>query len=280
MVWGAAAVWQAEIVVRSENHDRQRCKPAYEQHLWEDLRRLGVDFPATFDLDRGTPSRYRQSDCRQEYLLALRELEKQGLVYACECSRGSLKSANAPFSPSGELIYPGICRSKNIAIDKGLTLRLRIDEEAIVQWRDFSCATLLREEPHKGCGDMPLVDKHGNFTYQMCVVLDDIRHGITHIVRGQDVAASTARQVYLRQILGAPNDVLFYHHPLLTDEEGQKLGKRFRSTPVRAMLAEGNSPKSVIGDAAFIGGLTPSCMQLSWEEGVELTANFLKNKLK
>jgi len=98
-------------------------------------------------------------------------------------------------------------------------------------------------------------DRDGHWTYQFAVTVDDTRQGITLVVRGQDLADSTGRQVALARLLGRPVPPVFLHHPLIVDAAGRKLSKSARDSGVRELRAAGLTPEAVVGRAAAAVGL-------------------------
>ncbi len=162
-----------------------------------------------------------QSHRLQAYQEALDTLRKAQLIYACTCSRQHIQTIGG--------VYDGHCRHLGLA-EQGAALRVRVDDLAIsvedrIQGRHTQA--LLRE-----CGDFILVRKDGLFAYQLAVVVDDARQGITHVVRGSDLLESTARQRYLQQCLGYHTPV-YAHIPVAVNDEWQKLSKQHFADPIR-----------------------------------------------
>lgn len=220
-VWGLARARGGRVLLRIEDHDRRRCRPQYEAALLEDLDWLGF-VPAA---GRHPPD--RQSDRLRGFGDALDELDRQGLVYACDCSRKRV----------GGQPYDGRCRERGLAREAGRGLRVRLDGEP--------------------SGDLLVRDRDGHWTYQFAVTVDDTRQGITLVVRGQDLADSTGRQVALARLLGRTVPPEFVHHPLIVDATGRKLSKSARDTGIRELRAAGLTPDAVVGRAAAAVGLIP-----------------------
>jgi glutamyl-tRNA synthetase/glutamyl-Q tRNA(Asp) synthetase len=130
--------------------------------------------------------------------------------------------------------------------------------------------------PAQQCGDVLLQDRNGHLTYQLAVVLDDLDQGIDLVVRGQDLTASTGRQIQLARLLGRTRDATFAHHPLLTDDAGKKLGKRFLSEAVAKRRAAGERGEDVLGEALWRAGLLPAARPVSAAELPELVAPCLR----
>ena len=108
-----------------------------------------------------------------------------------------------------------------------------------------------------------LRDAQGQWTYQHCVVADDIAEGITLVIRGEDILDSTGRQLQLFRALGHPAPPRYLHHPLVTDASGKKLSKKEFARSLSDLRREGWTPERVLGEAAFLGGLTPAAAPIA-----------------
>jgi glutamyl/glutaminyl-tRNA synthetase len=243
-VWGVATVLDAEVVIRMEDHDQTRCRPEYEQSILDDLAWLGFEPESQSLVSLAThPSPYRQSDVPQLYAAAFRQLAQRTKVYSCTCTRSLL----GPPDPSGERHYPGTCRGRPLACDSKHVIRAVIPEGEVLVG-DLRLGQLV-QQPQRGQGDVVVRDALGQWTYQFCVVVDDLRHGVNLIVRGEDLLASTGRQQMLARLLGRTTPSLTVHHPLVLAADGQKLSKRDRSETVRTMRERGMSAEAVVGKA-------------------------------
>ena len=242
-VWGAARAFSGRVLLRIEDHDRTRSKREFEDAILEDLEWLGfrADEPVT-----------RQSERSAKYEAALRELENRGLVYACACSRKTIEAASE--SDGGELRYPGTCRDAAVDGTKELARRVRLDEEKI-SFRDLRLGAI-EQIPSAQAGDILVRDRHGHWTYQFAVVVDDLDQGVDLVIRGEDLLSSTGRQIQLARLLGRKTPPLFLHHPLILRPDGAKLSKSNRDTGVRDLRAVGWSVERVLGAAAAALGLS------------------------
>ena len=113
----------------------------------------------------------------------------------------------------------------------------------------------ITQMPARQCGDLLLRDRTGNWTYQFAVVVDDLRHEVDLVIRGEDLLSSTGRQIMLGRMLGRERPPLFLHHPLIRNERGAKLSKSSGDTGVRELRGAGATPEAVLGDAAWRTGL-------------------------
>ena len=271
-----------------EDHDRQRCRPEYEAALLEDLEWLGftADQPSFTELRQG-PSSFRQSDNQAAYQSALDLLRARYQVYACECSRrdeadrasrtdGADKADRTARSEegetAGEVPYSGRCRDRGLAPGPGRGLRVVI-EPGEETFTDLLLSEQ-RQDPSRQCSDLLLRDRLGNWTYQFAVVVDDLRHGVTTVIRGEDLLASTGRQLRLARMLGREEPPVFAHHPLILKPSGDKLSKANRDTAVRELRASGLTAPAVIGRAALAVGLIREFRQVRAGEVEELFASW------
>jgi glutamyl/glutaminyl-tRNA synthetase len=252
-VWGIARATGGRVVLRIEDHDRQRSRPEHEWEILEDLARLGVapDEPSLDAFNGSTP--YRQSDCGPVYAAALERLRAGGLVYACDCARSTFTAYEAAKGrPWRGIGCPGGCRARGLAEDGDVGLRVAVGAGS-ERWVDL-LAGPLSDEP-AAAGDPLVRDRLGNWTYAFCVVVDDMRHGIDLVTRGRDLLDATPVQLRLARLLGRESPPSFLHHPLIRRVSGQKLSKAAGDTAVRALLDEGRTPASLFGLAARLAGL-------------------------
>ena len=243
-VWGIASALGGEVLVRLEDHDRGRYRPEYETSILEDLEWLGLrgDFP--------TPS--RQSDHQDRYHAASRRLAASASTFYCDCTRRML--AEAQGADQGETLrYPGTCRGRALTDGPGRALRLRV-EPGVESFTDLRLGRVT-QDPASQVGDFVLRDAKGQWTYQHCVVVDDLEEGITLVIRGEDILESTGRQLRLARLLGRTTPPRYFHHPLVTDAEGRKLSKKDFARSLGDLRREGWTPERVLGEAAFLGGL-------------------------
>ena len=225
-VWGLARARGAEVLLRVEDHDRIRCRPEFEAALLEDLDWLG------FEPDSGRRPVIRQSDRDAIYRDALERLRRSHHVYVCGCSRKDIGTAR----------YDGRCRARGLAEGPGRGLRV-----------EMPAAT--------DSGDLLLRDRDGHWTYQFAVTVDDLVQEVSLVIRGEDLADSTARQVALAGMLGRATPPEFVHHPLIRRRGGEKLSKSSGDTGIRQLRQAGLTPPEVIGRAAaavhLINGVEP-----------------------
>jgi glutamyl-tRNA synthetase/glutamyl-Q tRNA(Asp) synthetase len=112
----------------------------------------------------------------------------------------------------------------------------------------------MADEP-AAAGDLLVRDRVGNWTYALCVVVDDIRHGVDLVIRGRDLLDATPAQLRLASLLGRETPPLFLHHPLIRRVSGQKLSKAEGDTAIRSLLDDGRTPAELFGLAARLAGI-------------------------
>jgi glutamyl-tRNA synthetase/glutamyl-Q tRNA(Asp) synthetase len=246
--WGVARALGGRVLLRVEDHDRIRSRPKYEASILEDLDWLGLV------ADEGRSPLMRQSDALDVYGDVLNELKRTQHVYACDCSRSGIGGGR----------YAGRCRTRGLSEIPGRGLRIRFDDE-IARAHDL-LAGEVEQTPSEQCGDLLLRDRDGNWTYQFAVAVDDLRQGVTLVIRGADLLPSTGRQVLLARMLGRTTPPCFLHHPLIVGPSGEKLSKSARATGVRELRARGLEPDDVIGHAAALVGLVDSPRRLAASE--------------
>lgn len=256
-VWGIARALQGTVLLRIEDHDRIRSRPEFDRALLDDLGWLGFVSPACLDGGgAGAPRPVgdtlfvgRQSTEDEVYWKALQQLRQTHHVYACDCSRTDV----------GPGPYTGRCRARRVEERPGVGLRVELapGDETFddLRWGHVT------QTPSAQCGDMLLRDRDGHWTYQFAVVVDDLRQGVTLVIRGEDLLSSTGRQRRLARMLmdsgASPSRPLprYLHHPLIMGPDGRKLSKSAGADGVRVMRHRGVSPAEVIGAAAAAVGL-------------------------
>lgn len=262
-VWAAAKKWNLKVHLRIEDHDQSRARKAYIDGIREDLAWFGFHYD----------SESIQSRRDSIYKTALEKLESQQLVYPCYCSRKQLEAEN-PKSETGEIVYQGKCR---LLDERGKT-RDKSDEphnlrfvvpNKVIHWHDLRLGDF-DENPKMQCGDFPIRDRDNQWTYQFAVCVDDIEEGITHIVRGEDIRSSTARQIALMQALDRKDMPIYLHHALIVDQNGKKLSKRELAYSLRQDREAGKTAESLLGEVCFKAKMQAENNPLSLESAISL----------
>lgn len=245
-VWKAAHDRDGRVLLRIEDHDRQRSRPEYEAAILEDLAWLGFSHDGPL---------VRQSERDAQYRKALQPLIDRELVYGCKCTRAELASgAGTPSTSlrarreSGvELRYLNTCRDRDIPLTDDVGWRLRIDPGTEAFFDEIVGPQV--QEPASQCGDLLLRDRLGNWTYQFAVTVDDHLQKITDVVRGIDLLPSTGRQIRLARLLGRTTMPRFAHHGLVMKSATEKLSKSDGDTGIRDLRAAGWSADAVLDQA-------------------------------
>jgi glutamyl-Q tRNA(Asp) synthetase len=219
--WLDARAHAGRWLVRIEDVDTPRCVPGAAETILAQLAACGLmaDEPPV-----------RQSDRRALYQTALDALQRAGQVYPCACSR---KDIAAYWAARGvqvdrhtEAVYPGTCRN-GLNGKTPRAWRLRCGSPAaplVIDWHDRRLGSQ-HQNVTQAVGDFVLKRADGLWAYQLAVVVDDAAQQITHVVRGEDLADNTARQIHLQRLLGLPQP-LYLHTPLVLAADGQKLSKQ------------------------------------------------------
>ena len=229
-----------QFLVRFEDIDHTRVRPEYYQSILDDLTWLRL----TWD---GIP--WRQLDRLDAYQKALETLKAQDLVYPCTCTRREIEAelknlAHAPHGPEGPL-YPGTCRGKTNPSNIEPAWRLDIEKALnFLQQKSKHPLTFhddrfgeITADPHQ-LGDVILARKDIGTSYHLAVVVDDAAQNITHVTRGEDLLTSTHIHRLLQALLDLPLPQ-FHHHPLVLDENGERLAKRHNALSLKSLHESG-----------------------------------------
>ncbi|MFA3058189.1 tRNA glutamyl-Q(34) synthetase GluQRS [Acinetobacter pittii] len=199
-----AKAHQGKWLVRVEDTDIPRIYPGSEEHILTSLEAFQFEPDAEIIFQKNRLDIYES---------VLDQLKKEGLIYACQCTRKMLGS-NA--------IYAGTCRDLNLDF-QGQAIRVKVQDQQICfddRLQGHHCSNLQHD-----LGDFVLKRRDGIINYQLAVVVDDYLQGITHVVRGADLLDNTERQIWLSQLLAYPQ-LSYMHLPLAMNDQGQKLSKQ------------------------------------------------------
>jgi glutamyl/glutaminyl-tRNA synthetase len=252
LAWLDARARGARLLLRLEDLDPERCRPEWSALLEDDLAWLGLDFDA----------RQQQHRFAERHEAALDQLAALGVLYPCACSRGSLRAEGEP-APDGGLRYTNRCRGRQLPPAgwraSAEPLRVALPSGRVIP-RDLGGLDLA-QDPAAALGDPIVRRRDGAVAYQLAVVVDDAASGISQVVRGRDLAASTATQVALQRLLGLP-EPSYRHHLLLLEQRGEKLAKLHGAVAADALRAV-YSASQLCGWLAFCAGLAPQPASLS-----------------
>ena len=248
--WLDARAHGGRWLVRIEDVDGPRCIAGAEDAILRQLAECGLhpDAPPV-----------RQSDRGALYAQALERLHAAGRAYGCRCTRReiaqALQARGLDRERHGDLVYPGTCRPggpQPVPWPEARAVRLRTcadgGRDTVIDWTDRRLGAQ-RQNVSQEVGDFVLRRADGLWAYQLAVVVDDAAQGVTDIVRGEDLADNTPRQILLRRHLGLPQP-RHLHTPLVLAADGQKLSKQNGAAPV-----DTGRPAEVLAAAARALGL-------------------------
>lgn len=220
--WLDARARGGRWLVRIEDVDLPRCLPGMADVILGQLAACGLlpDEPPWFQSQRGSA-----------YQAALERLIASGWAYPCACSRRDIERALAAQGATSprhqERVYPGTCRG-GLGGRPARAMRQRTIDAAgvpmVIDWHDRRLGPQ-RQNVAQAVGDFVIRRADGCWAYQLAVVVDDAAQGVTHVVRGEDLADNTARQVVLQRALGLPTPS-YLHTPLVRGPDGEKLSKQ------------------------------------------------------
>ncbi|MCW2367390.1 glutamyl-Q tRNA(Asp) synthetase [Sphingobium sp. B7D2B] len=238
------------FLLRIEDTDVTRCRPAFTEGIYEDLQWLGI----------GWDGLLIQSTRFDAYEQALERLKASGVVYPCFCTRGDIArelaaSLHAPHGADGPL-YPGTCRAlspgeRAARIAAGDPHSWRLDMGAALArtgplvWQDDFAGTVPVEPD--ALGDLIIKGRDRPASYHLAVVVDDAAQGVTHVIRGRDVFASTHAHRTLQALLGLPSP-RYRHHRLIVDAAGKRLAKRADGLSLAELRDQGLSGPALAED--------------------------------
>ena len=255
LAWDRAQARGGRFLLRIEDTDQARCKPAFEAAIYDMLAWLGISWPQPV---------LRQSDDLVRYKTALNQLIEKDLCYSCSCSRGDIRTALAapqegvlPLGPDG-VVYPGTCRGRGMG-QRGAGKAIRLDmRKAISVLGDVARLGFLETGP--AVPDLQRLSAHhlincvgdvvlargdtGIAAYHLAVVVDDAAQDITEVVRGADLSQATHIHRVLQALLELPVPS-YYHHMLIRDEAGKRLAKRDDARALSKYRSEGATPADI-----------------------------------
>jgi len=242
------------FLLRIEDIDTTRCRPHYEDAIYEDLAWLGLTWEEPV---------WRQSAHLDDYRAALTQLDD--LVYPSFETRGEIarlvaerdRLAPWPRDPDGAPLYPGDGRAlsaaerrRRMAADEPYALRLdmaaAIARTGPLTWVETGCGDETRSvaASPQMWGDVVLARKETPTSYHLSVVIDDACQGVSHVVRGRDLFAATSVHRLLQALFALPAPI-YHHHRLILDADGKKLSKSTRATALRALREDGASAAGI-----------------------------------
>ena len=270
LAYWSARSQRGRLVMRIEDIDSPRVKAWASQQAVTDLRWLGLDWDEGPDVG-GPHAPYVQTERTESYQAFLAQLIEQDRVFPCVCTRKDLEAAgSAPHFEHEGPVYPGTCAGWRVGdplpAEGTYCWRFRAGSDVI----EFEDAVLGRQQsiPANDLGDFPVTQKNGSAAYQLAVVLDDAEMGIREVVRGDDLLASTFRQLEIYRVLGV-QPPSFAHVPLVQGSDGRRLAKRHGDTRLSHYRELGVRPETIVGWAAHSAGLVETADPISAQEVVD-----------
>ncbi len=234
--FAAAREAGGRFLLRIEDIDTTRCRPQFEAAIHEDLVWLGLEWE--------TPVR-RQSEHMADYEAALERLRAMGVLYRCFRTRREMAEAMTR-APHGD---PDPWRGQPLPADEEAR-RLATGEP--FAWRLWMEAVdrLAPDVDTRQVGDEVLTRKDIGVAYHLAVVVDDALQGVTHVIRGEDLAGAIPVQRVLQTLLGLPTPE-YRHHRLITGPDGKRLAKRDRAETLRELRARGITAAQIRRELGF-----------------------------
>lgn len=230
----------SRFLLRFEDIDGGRCRPEFVGAIEDDLRWLGIEWDAAPVV---------QSQRVAAHQAALERLRDRGLVYRCTCTRADVAAAAGAPQGAQPPVYPGTCRGH--VVDEGRPFAWRLDMAKAVAlagpltWHD-AVAGEVRGAPEI-FGDVVIARKDAGTSYHLAATADDAATGVTRIVRGVDLFASTHVHRLLQALLGLPTPD-YHHHPLILGPDGKRLAKRTPGATLADLRASGRDGRALADD--------------------------------
>ncbi|CAN5896355.1 tRNA glutamyl-Q(34) synthetase GluQRS [soil metagenome] len=241
LVWLDARHRDGKALLRLEDLDTTRVKTAWADDLVEACAWMGLSWDETIVQTARAPA----------HAAAMDKLAAAGRLYPCACSRSDRSGGRR--APDGGWAYENTCRGRALLgdwRDASEPLRLRIDDDRVELVDDGGMD--LSQTPAIDMGDPVVRRRDGVIAYQLAVVVDDADEQITDVVRGKDIAPSTATQVLIQRALGVPTP-RYRHHFLLLEPRGDKLAKLHGSLPLSSLRTH-HDAEALVGLLAYAAG--------------------------
>ena len=246
------------FVLRVEDTDRKRATDEAYRAVIEDLRWLGLEWDEGPEVG-GDFGPYRQSERTERYAAVSTQLLEAERAYRCYCTAEELaerrQRAQAEGRPPG---YDGRCRNLTDAErerfeqeGRDYAVRFAVPEGRQIAFEDIVRGTIVTTSEQMQ--DFVILRSDGSPTYMLATAVDDALMGITHVIRGEDLMAATPRQILLREAMAFEDMPVFAHLPLLVDERGRPLSKRWGDVAVRSYRDQGFLPEAMVNYLALLG---------------------------
>ncbi len=237
------------FVLRIEDTDVDRSTPELIGAIHDSLGWLGIDWD----------EEYRQSDRFDAYRAAAADMLERGLAYHCDCSQDDVKARNDARG-DGSSGYDGHCRERGVQPGDGVVVRFRTPDEGVTGWDDLIRGRV--EFDNAVLEDFVIVRSTGVPMFHVANAWDDLDMGITHVVRGEDLVNTTPRVLLLRQAMGATDQPMYAHLPLIVNEQRKKLSKRRDDVSVGDYRERGFLPEAMRNYLVTLGWGDPDGQEI------------------
>ena len=242
MTWCLARAAGGQVLLRIDDLDISRRRREYMEDIFRTLDWLGLDYdegPAGVD---DFLKHYSQHTRLDLYWEAIERLRQDGHLYACTCSRKEVRERSA----DGH--YPLTCRNRGLPFDReNSAWRIVVPADIAIELSEWGQTNPILIQPAATMGDFVVRQKNGWPAYQIASLIDDLYFHVNFIVRGEDLQPSTAAQLFLSDLLAEEQfqQITFWHHPLLTGKDGEKLSKSKRAASLQTWQEAGRSPLAI-----------------------------------
>ena len=261
--WLFAKSQNGVFLLRIEDTDKERSKPEFTQNIFEGLQWLGIDWAEDPVIQSERVAQHRD---------AIRTLLDKGLAYRCYANESELAAMRdaqkaAKQAPRYDNRHRNLSAEQEAAFQaegRDAVIRFRINDDADIHWNDLVRGTMRWRGSDLG-GDMVVArrapaDQIGDPLYNLVVVVDDAAMEITHVIRGEDHIANTAKQLLLYEALGLPAPT-FAHAPLILNADGKKLSKRDGVTSINEFRSMGYTAEAIANYMTLLGWSVPEGME-------------------
>jgi glutamyl-tRNA synthetase len=247
--WLLARHTGGQMLLRIEDTDAERSKPELVDLIFRTLDWLGIDWDGDVE---------HQTHRADEHLAAVTAMLDRGLAYRCDCTREAV-DARAK-QRGGKPGYDGFCRDRDVKPGPGVVVRFRTPDEGATAFADVIRGDV--SFPNADLEDFVILRANGTAMFLVANAVDDVAMGITHVVRGEDLLNVTPKVLLLRHALGATDDPVFAHLPLIVNEKRQKLSKRRDDVAVEDYIARGYLPEAMVNYLATLGWGPPDGVEI------------------
>jgi glutamyl/glutaminyl-tRNA synthetase len=263
LTWVIARALGGNVLLRIDDLDAERMRPEYIEDIFRTLDWLGLDYDEGPTSIHDFSKNYSQHNRLDLYQSALESIKNTEGVYACNCSRKTVKD----LSKNG--LYPNICRDKHLDFEEKETAwRIFVPNNTLIHFPEFDITLKQRRSISHNLadimGDFIIRQKNNLPAYQIASLVDDVHFNINFVVRGEDLLNATVAQIFLAQQLGCADfcENTFLHHKLIKNTEGGKLSKSAGAIALKTQRENGFLPTKLYKNVGKWLGLEEDIEQL------------------